>query len=58
MSIIIINNLVATIEYSLIDQGFSSGGGGGGGGRGICFPLGFGLPPLGYAEHSILHVNQ
>ena len=21
-------------------------------------PLGFGLPPLGYAENSILHVNQ
>ena len=39
----------------VIVQGFFKGGGWRGG---ICHPLGFGLPPLGYAENSILHVNQ
>ena len=38
--------------HLLDSSGFLSGGG-----RGHLPPLGFGLPPLGYAEISILHVN-
>ena len=41
-------------KYTKPHQGFFQGGGGGG----HLSPLGFGLPPLGYAENSILHVNQ
>ena len=39
-------------------QGGVGGGGRGGGGGGHFRPLGFGLPPLGYAGNSISHVNQ
>ena len=46
--------IIDCFEYSLIDQGFFQVGGGGA----FASPLALACPPLGYAENSILHVNQ
>ena len=48
---------ILNMPFIVASTGFLSGGGGGRE-EGMCLPLAFACPPLGYAENSVLHVNQ